>query len=172
LPLLPAVLVVVMTTIVGGQLIVAATLKLRGFHAYTAAIGSKRSAYLVVGVDSALGTWCLLGRPYGQIMWVVVGAFFTLGAVHRTQVVLSPARTSCLCAHPAKTTEWPDVASNVVIAVAAVLFGAVNWRTPTWFAPVAMIAEVIFVCACVHAASQGKAHRAKRLSNPTRVTPQ
>lgn len=165
---LRVVLVVVITAMVGGQLIVAAALKIRGFGAYTAAIGSKRAAHLVVAGNFVLGSWCLLARPYGQIMWVAVGAFFTLGAVHRARVVLSPSRISCLCAHPAKGTEWPDVASNIVIAITAVLVGALHWKAPAWFTPIAITAELSFICACVHAGFRGRGRdRIDRLSHPS-----
>lgn len=149
--LLSTIVAIIVTIVVSGQLIVASVLKLRGFGAYMANVGSIHLALLLIGADLALCTWCVVGRPYGQVMWLCVAAFFILGAAHRTRVVLSPTRVSCVCAHPGAVTAWPDVASNVVIAATALLLGVMRWQAPAWFVPITIVAEAVFVGTCLKA---------------------
>lgn len=140
------VIAMLVSAIAGGQLLVSATAKLSGFDGLVQQIGSRLVACGLIALELLLACWALTGVGWERLLFICLAAFFGLGAMHRTRVVLSRTKETCLCAHPGHVTVWADVASNTLITVCAIFAALYVEARPIWIQIAGALVAGVYFC--------------------------
>lgn len=135
----------VISVIISGQLIVAATEKATTYPSFEIRSGSRTVAAGIIFVDAMLSIWVLVAWPSAMLAFLAAGIFYSIGAIIRAYSVHKGEGADCLCSGSVKATTWSDVAANVVLAMAAFGLVFLQPQRPGWLAALGISAWVAYV---------------------------